>query len=110
PARAHLEAAVKVLIERGVSLDAALAELRRLFAEKSGERAFLIPAEDVFEIKGRGTVVTSASRTESVRELEASGGGSASASQPLTAKLKLKAAPETEVQAENLKTGEVLKG
>lgn len=109
PARAHLEAAVKVLLERGVSLDAAVAELRRLYAEKSGEHVFLMPVEDVFEIKGRGTVVSGSTRSLSFDE-PAKTGNESSSSSPLTSKLKLKAAPETEVQAENLKTGEVLKG
>ncbi|HVF68361.1 MAG TPA: caspase family protein [Pyrinomonadaceae bacterium] len=110
PARAQLEAAVKVLLERGVSLDAAVAELRRLYAEKSGEPVFAIPAEDVFQVRGRGTVASDSTRTYSFEERAATGGESTSSSQSLAAKLKLKAAPETEVQAENLKTGEVLKG
>jgi hypothetical protein len=80
-----------------------------------------MPVEDVFSISGRGTVVTGPRFTWPAQE--SAGGGEpvpAPASspapppspspQPLTAKLRLKAAPETEVQAENLTTGEVLKG
>jgi hypothetical protein len=109
PARAHLEAAVEVLLERGVALDAAVAELRRLYAEKSGGHVFLMPVEDVFKITGRGTVASDPTRAFS---FEIKGAGSAESAPPpsLTAWLRLKAAPETEVQAENLKTGEVLKG
>ena len=109
PALAHLEAAVKVLLERRVALDEAVAELRRLYAEKSGEHVFLMPVEDIFEIKGRGTVVTRSPSAPLAREA-AAGVESTPSSQSLTAKLRLKAAPETEVQAENLKTGEILKG
>lgn len=108
PARAHIAAAVEVLLERGVSLDAAVAELRRLYAEKSGEHVFLMPVEDIFEIKGRGTVASDPTRAFA---FEIKGADSAESAPPpsLTAWLRLKAAPETEVQAENLKTGEILK-
>lgn len=105
---ARLEAAVDGLLKDGVTLDDAVAALRKLYAEKSGggEHVFLTPAEDVFKITGRGTVATRSPRP--IRESAAA--ESSPAAQPLTATLRLKAAPETEVSAENLKTGEVLSG
>jgi hypothetical protein len=107
-ARARLEAAVEGLLKDRVSLDDAVAALRKLYGEKSGggEHGYLMPVEDVFQITGRGTVAIRS--THAI--LESAAGESAPATQPLSAKLHLKAAPETEVSAENLKTGEVLSG
>lgn len=104
PARAPLEAAVKVLLERGVALDDAVAELRRLYAQNLA-RAVSIDLPLNITVSLGAVLAKTTNRT-----LSAAIESELSSSHSLTAKLRLKAAPETEVQAENLKTGEVLKG
>ena len=123
PARASAEALVDELLEDEVTLDQAVAELKRLYTERArgryveqsargGASDFL---QDIFsglKPTALGGVIPAANKVEveSVRGATAVVDEASSASLPLNAKLSLKAAPETEVQVENLTTGETLKG
>ncbi len=123
PARASAEALVDELLEDEVTLNQAVAALKRLYAERARNRYaeqsarggaldFLRDLFSGFNPTALSVAAPAASKVEveSLRGAPTSVDDSSSASLPLTATLSLKAAAETEVQAENLTTGEILKG
>jgi hypothetical protein len=123
PARASLEAAVEAMLKEGVTLDTAVAEFKRVFMERAGDgkpptSARKFPTErgrrggvgsGVVGFTDTAATTLTAANVPQLRKAALAGDESAS-SQPLTATLRLKAAPETEVSAESLTTGEVLRG
>lgn len=88
--RTSLEAAVEELLTNNVTLDMAVAEFSKLYEQRALARH-----------KKHLTLNDDVLRYGTKEELR-------TARQTLASKLRLKAAPETEVRAENLKTGEVL--
>jgi hypothetical protein len=123
PARASAEALVDELLEHEVTLERAVAELKRLYVERArgryAEQSARGAASDFLRNVVPGlyptalsVILPAASKAdvESFRGATTSIDDSSSASLPLTATLSLKATPETEVQLENLTTGEILKG
>ena len=124
PARASAEALVDELLEHEVTLERAVAELERLYTERALGRYveqsargaasdFLRDLIAGFKFTALGVPTSMAANKVEVEPLPGATttfGDSSPASLPLTATLSLKAAPETEVQAENLTTGEILKG
>lgn len=105
-----LRLAVNELLVNGITLDEAITELKKLYEEQS-----FFPRVVGLKLGSSGGAIGlwlgSDFGLELTESLSANGEPVANdAARALTAKLKLKAAPETEVQAENLKTGEVLKG
>ncbi|HEV7891670.1 MAG TPA: caspase family protein [Pyrinomonadaceae bacterium] len=123
PARASLEAAVDELLKADVRFTTAFFEFMRLYNQKARaqHKEHLAPDGHRLGRVGVTNLVTvtmddiaDAEMLEETQRPGATATGEEPAAKdatlPLAATLRLKAAPETEVQAENLKTGEVLKG
>lgn len=125
PARASLVAAVDELLAGDVTLDVAVEEFERLYKQRALAqqkeplaRSRFYPDSPLFNLEGTTYGGESAVifAPKGWNEKGKRGGwqrkdeSAAKDEAPPAAKLRLKAAPETEVQAENLKTGEVLKG
>lgn len=113
-ARASLEAAVDELLESNITLNQAVAELTKLYKQKAlaqhETRAWEGDPVNVSLPLNITVSMGAAIAKTTNRSLSTAVESDSSSSLPLAATLRLKAAPETEVQAENLKTGEILKG
>lgn len=114
PARASLEAAVDELLESNITLNQAVAELTKLYKRKAlaqhKTRAWEGDPVNVSLPLNITVSMGAAIAKTTNRTLSTAVESDSSSSLSLAATLRLKAAPETEVQAENLKTGEILKG
>ena len=117
PARASLEAAVDELLAGDVTFDEAVAELALLYMQKAHEQhkeQLTVSSVERGSSHSLGDLIASLVKPMGLPAATpfdtSAANGEEPATQTLTATLRLKAAPETEVQAENLKTGEVLKG
>lgn len=122
--RPRLEALVDELLEDGVALDEAVAEFTELYRRKARELhkerlVVFFLSNKLVSLSDVSTAIQSPADLAEAQKIlnklfpmgiPPAGGAKSSPARPLVATLRLKAAPETEVLAENLKTGEVLKG
>lgn len=106
-AREKLQAAVDEMLEEGFNPGHAAEEFNKLYFK----RAILLgKVQPSARAEGRGGTSFAVSLDGIAGLAEPATTVNESSSRAHKAKLRLKAAPGTEVQAENLKTGEVLKG